>query len=78
MAAKRFLIFLFVILLLGLLSFFYPQIQELTGQAATSTSTEYPKEPAVLIRVVDGDTIHALVNGEDQTIRMLGINNLKV
>ncbi len=69
---KRILTFLLVIFLLGLLSYFYPNIQELTGQ--TAQSIEYPKEPATLIKVTDGDTIHALVNGEDQTIRMLGIN----
>lgn len=73
MSFKRVLTFLLVIFLLGLLSYSYPNIQELTGQA-TSTDTEYPKEPATLIKITDGDTIHVLINGEDLTIRMLGIN----
>ncbi len=71
MNTNRILTFILVILLLALLSIYYPQ---LTGDA-TTTPDYYPKENAVLTRVVDGDTIHALVNGEDQTIRMLGINS---
>jgi micrococcal nuclease len=71
MAAKRIICFLLIIALLAVFSVCYP---ELTGNISNADSTEYPKEEAMFLRVVDGDTIHALVNGEDQTIRMLGIN----
>jgi len=70
MKPKRLFIFFLVILLLSIFSIIYPT---LTGQV--TKPTEYEKEPAVLLRVVDGDTIHALTNsGEDITIRLLGIN----
>jgi endonuclease YncB( thermonuclease family) len=72
MAAKRVICFLLVIALLAVFSVYYP---ELTGNISNIDSTEYPKEEATLLRVVDGDTIHALVNGKDETIRLLGINN---
>jgi micrococcal nuclease len=73
MSLKRILIFFLVIFLLGLLSVYYPK---LTGEATNEEiqAQEYPLETAILTRVVDGDTIHALVNGENITIRMLGIN----
>jgi endonuclease YncB( thermonuclease family) len=71
MAKSRILGFLVLILLLFLLAYFYPQVQELTGQATQSTSQDYPKETAILLRVIDGDTIE-LDNGEH--VRLLGIN----
>ena len=75
MKLKRILIFFLVILLLSIISIYYP---ELTGNITNTQDNYYQKETAILTRVVDGDTIHVLVNGEDWTIRMLGINNLKV
>lgn len=71
MGLKRILMFILVIILLGVFSVNYPR---LTGDTIGQEQTEYPKEEAVLIKVTDGDTIHALVNGEDRTVRMLGIN----
>jgi len=70
MAKKRLLIFILIILVLALISIYYPILKN-TGNTINSY---YEKEQATLVRVVDGDTIHALVNGEDVTIRLLGIN----
>lgn len=73
MKIKRLLIFFLVILLLALLSIYYPKI---TGNPTEKTSVEYPKEPAILERVIDGDTL--VVSGESigshTHIRILGIN----
>jgi len=66
MNAKRLLIFFLIILLLSILSIFYPA---LTGQV--TKSIEYEKEPATLIRVIDGDTIEV---DDGAHIRLLGIN----
>jgi endonuclease YncB( thermonuclease family) len=71
---KRLVIFLLIVIALSLLSIYYPYLKP-TGQV---TNINYKKEPATFLRIVDGDTIHALVNGQDETIRLLGINNLKV
>jgi len=71
MKAKRLLIFFLVIILLSIFSIIYPQ---LTGQV--TKPTEYTKELAILLRVIDGDTI--VVSGDtignNTHIRMLGIN----
>ncbi len=75
MKIKRLFIFLIIILLLALLSYFYPY---LTGNATNNQQqTTYEKEPALVTRVVDGDTIHATVNDKEEIIRFLGINNPK-
>ncbi|MEK6859397.1 MAG: thermonuclease family protein [Nanoarchaeota archaeon] len=71
MKLKRLLIFLLIILVLALLSIFWPQF---TGKAIDNNSNNYQKESAFVIRVVDGDTIHVNINGEDETIRLLGVN----
>lgn len=75
MKAQRILIFLLVILALSVLAILYPR---LTGQVITSTNqqTEYPKETAILNRVIDGDTIEVTGNeiGNKTHIRLLGIN----
>lgn len=34
----------------------------------------YDKQPAMVIKVVDGDTIAVSINGQNETIRMIGIN----
>jgi len=66
MKLKRLFIFLIVIVCLGVLSVYYPY---LTGETAFEEET-YKKEPANVIRVIDGDTIDTDI-GE---IRLLGIN----
>jgi micrococcal nuclease len=71
MKTKRIIIFLLIVIGLFFLSLIYPKIQNLTGN---SVGSYYPSEEAILLRAVDGDTIHALVNGKEETIRLLGIN----
>ncbi len=71
MKLKRILIFLFIIILLSLLSFYYPK---LTGKSI-SDPQNYEKEPAFVIKVVDGDTIHVNINDKEEVVRLLGINN---
>jgi micrococcal nuclease len=72
MGKSRILIFLLILTLLSILSVYYPEFQDFTGKAVQVE--QYEKEQALLTRVVDGDTIHALIDGKDQTIRLLGIN----
>jgi len=75
---KRVFIFLLIILLLALISIFYPY---LTGNATNNQQqTNYQREPALVVtRIVDGDTIHVKIkNGSEEIIRFLGINNPKV
>lgn len=67
MKYKRFFIFIFVIILLSLLSVYYPK---LTGEAVSNSNTEYQKEEVFVTRVIDGDTIETDLG----TIRLLGIN----
>jgi endonuclease YncB( thermonuclease family) len=69
---KRLFIFLLIILLLALLAYYYPY---LTGMFVSNNNINYPKEPAILLRVIDGDTIEVDLNDSKQTIRLLGINN---
>ena len=57
-----------IIILVALIAIYYPKI---TGN---SLQDYYAPQQATLTRVVDGDTIHALVNGKDETVRLLGIN----
>ena len=72
---KRLVIFLFIILVLALLSFYWPN---LTGMAsslsADNKNSEIVKEFGVVTKIVDGDTIHVKIEGEDEIIRLLGIN----
>ena len=78
MKLKRISIFLLIIILLGLLAYFYPEVQSIaTGKSIIPTNTNYQPEPAIVTRVVDGDTIHVNINGTDETIRLLGLNNPK-
>lgn len=74
MRLNRLLVFLVIIIVLSIFSIYYPQIQKMTGQASKVNNEAYINETAVLLRVVDGDTIHALIDGKDETIRLLGIN----
>ncbi len=73
MRLKRLLAFLLIIILLALLSIYWPQ---LTGNATNNQpQTNYQREPAFVTRIVDGDTIHVKIeNGSEEIIRFLGIN----
>lgn len=71
MEIKRIFIFLLVILLLGLLSIYYPY---LTGEIVENTKGEYELESAFVVRVIDGDTVEAEINNSVYSIRLLGIN----
>ncbi len=62
---KIFLIFLVIIFVSINYNFLDSILEENFGEQ---------REFGIVERVVDGDTIHALVNGEDWTIRLLGIN----
>ena len=66
MKLRRLFIFLLIILLLALLSVYWPK---LTGKSINNQ--EYKKEPVFVSQVVDGDTFKDL-NG--QSYRLLGIN----
>jgi micrococcal nuclease len=71
---KRLFVFLLIIILLGLLSVYWPNI---TGNAINNQQqTNYQRENAVVTKIVDGDTIHVRINGnnKDEIIRFLGIN----
>ncbi len=62
---KRLMIFILIIFLLGILSIYYPQ---LTGKVVSEIM--YEKEPAFVMRVIDGDTLESDIGN----IRLLGIN----
>ena len=66
MALKRFLVFVIIIFLLGLLSVYYPY---LTGEAVFD-SVAYEREKCFVNRVIDGDTLIC----DNETIRLLGID----
>jgi micrococcal nuclease len=69
MHLKRLFIFILVISLLGILAYFYP---EPSGHVVKN----YGQEEAVLLRVIDGDTIEVTGPeiGEKTHVRLLGIN----
>lgn len=58
--------FLLVIIILGLIAYYYPYI---TGKIVNN-KVSYEREKAFVLRVVDGDTIETNVG----TVRLLGIN----
>ena len=66
MVLKRFLVFVGIIFLLGLLSVYYPY---LTGEVVFD-SKDYEKEKCFVNRVIDGDTLVC----DNETIRLLGID----
>lgn len=74
MAKSRIVGFLIVIILLGTLSYFYPLLQERLGITGKSVVSAQEREEAILVRVIDGDTIEAEVGNETWKIRLLGIN----
>jgi len=70
MQYTRLIIFILIIVLLGVLSVYYPY---LTGEVVSESSfyeKEYEKESVFVIRIIDGDTIET----DNATIRLLGIN----
>lgn len=72
---KRLFIFLLIIILLGTLSVFWPR---LTGRSISNSPVDYPREPALVTRIVYGDTIHVKIeNSSEEIIRLLGLNNPK-
>jgi len=70
----RLLIFLFIILILGFFAFFLPNITGRFSLLIENSEKLSLKEQGFVSRVVDGDTIHVNVNGEDEIIRFLGVN----
>ena len=67
MKIKRLLIFFLIIVLLAILSIYQTNP---TGNQIR----DYQAEQSTIIKTIDGDTINVLINGEEKTIRMLGIN----
>lgn len=76
MAKSKLLGFILVLILLGTLAYFYPAIQEKFGITGNTVNNQPEKEQAVLVRVIDGDTIVVTgpVIGNETHIRLLGIN----
>ena len=70
---KRLLIFIFIIIILGLLAYFYPYLAGITGEAV-SNEIEYEKQLALMIKAIDGDTIEVFVDNSTEKVRLLGIN----
>jgi micrococcal nuclease len=75
MQIKKLFLFLLIILVLALISIYWPT---LTGKSV-SNNQEYPKEKVFVNRIIDGDTIVVSGNeiGENIHIRLLGINTLE-
>ncbi|VVB78367.1 Staphylococcal nuclease homologue [uncultured archaeon] len=72
---KRLGILLLIVILLALLSIYWPSLTGKVSQLSNNNeNSNFVKETVFVTRVVDGDTIHARVNGADETIRLLGIN----
>jgi len=70
MRLKRLLVFLIIIILLGVLSVYYPY---LAGEVVKE-NIKYEKESCFVNRVIDGNTLVC----DNETIRLLGINNKSV
>ena len=68
---KRILIFIIIVILLGVLSVYYPY---LTGEKSINP-VEYEKETIFVERIIDGDT---LVDSNGTVYRLLGIDNKEV
>ena len=66
------MIFLLVVILLWLLSIYYPY---LTGEKEWKVKDViYEKETCFVNRIIDGDTLVC----DNETIRLLGIDNIEV
>ena len=69
---KRVIIFFSVVILLGVLSVVYPY---LTGEEEWNIEdVDYEKESCFVNRIIDGDTLVC----DNETIRLLGIDNIEV
>ena len=76
---KRFLYFLAYILsfvALGLFIFWVAEVipENLPEIPQTQNQIEKDREPAELIKVIDGDTIKVIVNDIQQSIRLIGVD----
>ena len=76
MSAKRILTFILIIILLSLLSIYYPQ---LTGNVISEDNHVLERENATLLRVVDGDTLDLEIDlgmsvSVKERVRLIGIN----
>lgn len=72
MKIKRLFIFVIILILLGILAYYWPQI---TGKTVVNNDkADYEKETVFAIRVIDGDTIETDLGN----IRLLGLNNKKL
>jgi endonuclease YncB( thermonuclease family) len=77
MKYKRGLLFVGVIILLYMISSYAPPMKGVVGKAIEADKKQdFEMQTAVLLRVVDGDTIEAQVEGYNETwkIRLQGIN----
>ncbi len=70
MKFKRFFVFVIILILLGVLSVYYPK---LTGEEEWRVK-DYEKEECFVERVIDGDTLVC----DNEAIRLLGIDNKEV
>ncbi|MDD5193265.1 MAG: thermonuclease family protein [Candidatus Nanoarchaeia archaeon] len=71
---KRLFTFFIIVILLGILAYYYPNF---TGESVKDSGSGYEKEPAFFTRAIDGDTIEVEINGNKEKIRLLGINTLE-
>jgi micrococcal nuclease len=56
-----------------------PPGAEASSAPPTRSRKSVPKrEPATVIRVVDGDTIHARLNGKDEKVRIIGMDSPEI
>ncbi len=67
MKINRLLVLLAILILLAIIAFFYPYF---TGEIISDKSLSYTKEPAFVLKVIDGDTIET----DKGIVRLLGIN----
>lgn len=75
MQYKRAVFFVGIIILLYVISSYSPSMKGVVGKAILNErEQEFGFETATLLRVVDGDTIEALVENETWKIRLQGIN----
>ena len=52
-----------------------PTRRPTSAPATSAASLDPPGEAATVIRVVDGDTIHARLNGVDEKVRIIGLDS---
>ena len=68
--------FLLIIVILLIIGYLWPYFTGKTVSTAIDSEKNKiaEKEFGLVVRVVDGDTIHVNISGKDETIRLLGIN----